>query len=128
MGSACCDVANSGIVVIAGVRPAAVSITPCRSPGVTLMKMMTVWGSDFMLKPNEIGTLEPGKWADFVVLNKDYFTVPEEDIPNVYPLMTVLGGRPTFIRAEFAGEQTLSPIGAQIKFSNVPKGDPASAL
>ena len=68
---------------------------------VTLMKMMTAWQSDYLMKP-ELGTLEPGKWADFVVLNKDYFTIPQEEIANIYPLMTVMGGRPVFWRAEFA--------------------------
>lgn len=92
---------------------------------VTLMKMMTVWQSDFFQKP-EIGTLEPGKWADFVVLSKDYFTVPEEEIAHIYPLMTVVGGKPVFWRAEFAKEQGQSPVGTQVKFINIPKDDPAA--
>ena len=92
---------------------------------VTLMKMMTVWQSDYLMKP-ELGTLEPGKWADFVVLNKDYFTVPEDEIANIYPLMTVLGGQPVFWRAEFASEQRHAPVGTQVKFINIPKSDPAA--
>ncbi len=90
---------------------------------VTLMKMMTVWQSDYFQKP-EIGTLAPGKWADFVVLSKDYFTVPEEEIAHIYPLMTVVGGKPTFWRAEFAKEQGQAPVGPQVKFINIPKDDP----
>ena len=39
----------------------------------TLMKMSTVWASYYVIKEKEVGTLEPGKNADFVVLNKDYF-------------------------------------------------------
>ena len=39
---------------------------------VTAMKMATVWPSYYVLKEKEIGTLEPGKLADFLVLNKDY--------------------------------------------------------
>lgn len=92
---------------------------------VTLMKMMTVWQSEYFMKP-ELGSLEPGKLADFVVLNKDYFTVPVEEIASTYPLMTVVGGKPVFWRTEFAAEQGQAPVGAQVKFINIPKSDPAA--
>lgn len=40
-----------------------------------------------------IGTLEIGKRADFAVLNNNYFTCPEEEIPEIRADMTVLDGR-----------------------------------
>ena len=94
---------------------------------VTLMKMMTVWPSEFVLKEKVLGSLEPGKWADFLVLNRDYFTVPEQEIANLYPVMTVVGGKPVFWRGDFATEQGHSPVGPQLKYSNLPKSDPAAA-
>jgi predicted amidohydrolase YtcJ len=94
---------------------------------VTLMKMMTVWQSEYFQKEKELGTLEPGKLADFVVLNKDYFTVPEDEIASTYPVMTVVSGKPVFWRTEFATEQGQAPVGAQVKFINIPKSDPAAA-
>lgn len=94
---------------------------------VTLMKMMTVWQSEYVAKEKLLGTLEPGKWADFLVLNKDYFTVPEEEIAYVYPIMTVVGGKTIFWRSDFASEQGHAPVGPQIKYLNVPKGDLSSA-
>jgi hypothetical protein len=39
------------------------------------------------------GTLEPGKLADIAVLDRDYFSVPEEEIKEVGVEMTILGGR-----------------------------------
>ena len=95
---------------------------------VTLMKMMTTWASEFVLKEDVLGTLEPGKWADFVVLNKDYFTVPEGEIANLYPDMTVVGSKVVILRAEFATQLGMSPIGTQIKFGNLPSGDPAAGV
>ena len=83
---------------------------------VTLLKMSTVWPSYYVLKEDEIGTLEPGKFADFVVFNKDYFTVPVEEIPTVFPLMTVLGGKTIVLREEFARELGLPSTGPQMKF------------
>jgi predicted amidohydrolase YtcJ len=93
---------------------------------VTLMKMMTIWQSDYFMKP-ELGSLEPGKLADFVVLNKDYFTVPEDQIASTYPLMTVVGGKTVFLRTEYAAELGRAPVGFQAKFLNVPKSDPNAA-
>jgi hypothetical protein len=39
------------------------------------------------------GHLHPGARADFAVLNHDYFTVAEEDIPAIGSDLTVVGGR-----------------------------------
>jgi len=95
---------------------------------ITLMKMMTTWPSDYVLKSKELGSLEPGKLADFVVLNKDYFSVPQDEIPTVYPLMTVLGGKPVFWRADFAKESGHDPVGTQLTYTNLPKSDPAARV
>ncbi|MGH3387653.1 MAG: amidohydrolase [Actinomadura sp.] len=42
---------------------------------------------------DQLGTIEVGKLGDLVVLNHDYFTIPEDDLRQVRPVMTVLGGR-----------------------------------
>ena len=42
---------------------------------------------------NKRGTLEPGKWADLVVLSDDYLTVPENNISKIKALMTIVGGK-----------------------------------
>jgi hypothetical protein len=88
---------------------------------VILMKMMTSWPSYYMLREDKIGTLKPGKWADLVVLNKDYFTVPVEEIANTYPYMTVVGGKIVFIHKDYAPEIGKQPVGIQIEFDNGPR-------
>jgi len=45
-----------------------------------------------LFREDHLGSLEAGKLADFVVLNRDYMTVPVEDIENLYSVMTVVGG------------------------------------
>jgi adenine deaminase len=103
-------------------------ITRKRSDGVTLaaeeavnrvqlLKMSTSYAAYYVLKEKEIGTLEPGKLADFIVYNKDYFTVPQEEIPSVFPLMVVVGGKTVVLRDEYAKEIGLQAVGPQLKFS-----------
>src|SRR5690606_6733558 len=43
---------------------------------------------------HKIGSLEPGKLADMVVLSDDIMTMPEDDIPSAKALTTLLGGEP----------------------------------
>ena len=82
----------------------------------TVLKMITVYPSYYVMREKEIGTLEVGKLADFVVFNKDYLTIPVEEIPTVFPLMTVVGGKTVILREEFATELGQQPVGPQINF------------
>lgn len=43
-----------------------------------------------------LGSLEAGKQADLVVLDRDYMTVPAAEIKNLRPTMTMVGGRVVF--------------------------------
>jgi predicted amidohydrolase YtcJ len=46
-----------------------------------------------LFQENNIGSLAPGKYADLLVLDRDYFTVPADQIKDIKPLMTIVGGR-----------------------------------
>jgi hypothetical protein len=84
---------------------------------VQVMKMLTNNGAWFTLKEKELGSLEPGKLADFVVLSKDYFTIPEAEIPTAIPLMTVVGGKTIALRQELAQELGIPAVGPQLNFN-----------
>ena len=60
---------------------------------VTALKMATTWASEYVLAEDTLGTLEPGKFADFTVLDKDFFTIPVEEIRGLKILMTGLNGQ-----------------------------------
>jgi predicted amidohydrolase YtcJ len=47
---------------------------------------------------DKLGTLEPGKEADLVVLSQDIFTVAHEDIGKTKAMMTMAGGKVVFER------------------------------
>jgi predicted amidohydrolase YtcJ len=40
-----------------------------------------------------VGKISPGKFADFALLDKDCFTVPEDQIKTISSVPTVVGGR-----------------------------------
>ncbi len=45
-----------------------------------------------LFKEDDLGTLEAGKLADLVVLDRDYLTVPAHEIKNIEPVLTMVGG------------------------------------
>lgn len=61
---------------------------------VSALKMATTWASEYMMAEDTVGTLEPGKYADFAVLSKDFFTMPVEEIKAGIPVvLTGLSGK-----------------------------------
>ncbi len=46
-----------------------------------------------LFKEDDIGSLEPGKFADLVVLDRDYMSIPADDIFDTEAVMTMVGGR-----------------------------------
>ena len=62
----------------------------------SLMKAATIWGAEQVLREDQIGSLEVGKLADFVVIDKDYFTIPEDQIHTIKTMLTAVGGKTVF--------------------------------
>lgn len=56
------------------------------------LKSMTIWAAKTAFEENEKGSIEPGKMADFVVLEKDIMTISEEEIPQVTVQYTFING------------------------------------
>jgi len=59
---------------------------------------MTVWPAYAAFMENESGTLTAGKYADFVVFDRDIMTVAPEEILKASVVMTVLGGKAVYRR------------------------------
>jgi predicted amidohydrolase YtcJ len=47
-----------------------------------------------------LGSLEVGKQADLLVLDRDYMTVPAAEIKNIRPTLTLVGGRVVYSKTE----------------------------
>ena len=56
------------------------------------LKGMTIWAAYSNFEEGEKGSIEPGKFADFVILSDDIMTIPSEEIPNVTAEHVFLGG------------------------------------
>lgn len=80
----------------------------------TALRIATQNGANYVLKGDELGSLEKGKFADLVVLDKDYMAVPEDEIGSIRPVLTIMGGRAQFVRTDFANEYGYRPAGAEI--------------
>jgi len=56
------------------------------------LRLFTRGNSWFLRMEDKIGSIETGKLADLLVLNKDYFSVSDEEIKRIRPVMTIVDG------------------------------------
>jgi len=80
---------------------------------VSALKTWTIWGAYAVFKEKQLGSREAGKWADFSILDRDFLTIPEDDIPHIKVLATVVGGKFVHVRREIATDLGESPKGTQ---------------
>ncbi len=78
------------------------------------LRMVTSWAAEYVLKPEELGMIQTDRLADLLVLDRDYLTIPDDDISEIQPLLTVFDGRIVFVHSQFAQEHNLRPAGALV--------------
>jgi predicted amidohydrolase YtcJ len=62
------------------------------------LKMYTAWAAYLQHAENDRGSVEIGKLGDFVAIDRDYLTCPEDDIRKIEATMTIVGGRVVYKR------------------------------
>jgi predicted amidohydrolase YtcJ len=85
---------------------------------VHALKMWTSWASEYILKQDQLGSLEAGKFADLVVLDRDYFTIPVDDILKVRTPMTMVGGKIQQLQESLANDFGVEAIGPVYDFDD----------
>ncbi|MBK0377986.1 amidohydrolase [Mucilaginibacter segetis] len=59
---------------------------------VEALRGMTMWAARANFEEKEKGSIEPGKYADFVILDKDIMKAKESELPNVKVIKTYVNG------------------------------------
>lgn len=62
------------------------------------LRTLTTWAAWLSFDEKDLGSLEPGKCADLVVLDRDYLACPAGEIRHIRPVRTVVGGRTVWRR------------------------------
>lgn len=75
----------------------------------TALRMWTEKVAWFSNQEGKRGRIEVGHLADFIVPSKDFFRVPENEIPYLTSNMTVVGGKIVYADGEFSNYDTPLP-------------------
>jgi predicted amidohydrolase YtcJ len=67
------------------------------------LRSITIWAAKSAFEENEKGSLEVGKLADLVILEKDIVTVPEEEIADTKVLYTIVDGEIVYSKVAATG-------------------------
>lgn len=62
-------------------------------PRAAALRAITMNAAYSLRAEREVGSLEVGKLADMIVLDRNFFTIPAEDIANIKVLQTMVGGK-----------------------------------
>jgi predicted amidohydrolase YtcJ len=62
------------------------------------LKSMTIWPAYSAFQEKEMGSISPGKYADFVILDRDIMQVPADQILGTRVVSTWLGGKTVYER------------------------------
>jgi predicted amidohydrolase YtcJ len=65
--------------------------------GQTLTRREALWlataANKWFVWEEDLGSIEVGNHGDLVVLDRDFFTVPDAEIPRIRSVMTIIGGK-----------------------------------
>ena len=78
---------------------------------MTALLMATRWAAEYVLREDVLGSLEPGKWADLVVIDRDFLSMPDDEIQHTKVLLTAVGGKIVYTEPAFAQAEGLPQIG-----------------
>lgn len=85
---------------VGGLSTRGADETPSREDALRLYTAGSAW---FCFDETRRGTLENGKLADFVILDRDFMSVPSEQIGATVSLLTVVGGKAVYAADAFSG-------------------------
>lgn len=60
------------------------------------IRMYTMNGAYLAFRENDLGSIEPGKLADLVIIDRDILKCPEDEIKDIKVVKTILGGKTVY--------------------------------
>ena len=69
------------------------------------LRSMTIWAAKASFQEDRTGSIEDGKFADFVILDKDIMKVPESDILKTRIVGTFVGGRQESLKSKVESQK-----------------------
>jgi predicted amidohydrolase YtcJ len=57
------------------------------------LKTHTLWAAWLQFGEDKRGSIEPGKFADLAVIDRDYLTCPEDEIRRIEPVIVLIDGK-----------------------------------
>lgn len=60
------------------------------------LQSMTIWAAYAGFQESVMGSITPGKYADFVILDRDIMQVPDGELPSARVVSTWLGGKAVY--------------------------------
>ena len=70
----------------------------------TALELMTVGSAWFSGEEHVKGRIKTGQYADFTLLDQDYFAVPAKDIDTIASDLTVVGGKAVYASKALADQ------------------------
>ncbi len=64
--------------------------------GRKLLRMYTINGAYLTFEEKTKGSLEPGKLADMIIIDRDILTCPIDNIKDTKIIRTILGGKTVY--------------------------------
>ncbi|MCY3612289.1 MAG: amidohydrolase [Gemmatimonadetes bacterium] len=93
----------------------------------TALRSFTTWTAHQMFLEDEVGTIEPGKYADLAVWDRNPLTVPTDDLRDMVCEMTVFNGEVVFERDAGSALEAAEPESAP-EDNGEPAANPDPAL
>jgi predicted amidohydrolase YtcJ len=59
----------------------------------TALRAVTIWAARQMFLEKKIGSIEPGKYADLAVWDRDLYSVATDQLKEMQCLLTVFNGK-----------------------------------
>ncbi len=84
------------------------------------MQLYTSGSAWFSGEEKVKGKIEPGQYADMVILNHDYFSIPVEQMRNIHSLVTIVNGKVVYAEGPYhklsPGLPEVIPSWSPVKF------------